>query len=48
MGNPEVMAAMTNPRVLEALRMIQQGMDTIRREAPALAGYEIFLPFLQR
>ncbi|KIH43832.1 hypothetical protein ANCDUO_26156, partial [Ancylostoma duodenale] len=40
MGNPEVMAAMTNPRVLEALRMIQQGMDTIRREAPALAGYE--------
>ncbi|KAK6731808.1 hypothetical protein RB195_007955 [Necator americanus] len=38
MGNPEIMAAMTNPRVLEALRMIQQGMDTIRREAPALAG----------
>ncbi|ETN76607.1 hypothetical protein NECAME_11557 [Necator americanus] len=40
MGNPEIMAAMTNPRVLEALRMIQQGMDTIRREAPALAGSE--------
>ncbi|KAJ1373551.1 hypothetical protein KIN20_035978 [Parelaphostrongylus tenuis] len=38
MGNPEILAAMSNPRVLEALRMIQQGMDTLRREAPALAG----------
>ncbi|KAE9419906.1 hypothetical protein Angca_005939, partial [Angiostrongylus cantonensis] len=38
MGNPEVMAAVSNPRVLEALRMMQQGMDTLRREAPALAG----------
>ncbi|VDP06951.1 unnamed protein product [Heligmosomoides polygyrus] len=39
MGNPEVLAAMSNPRVLEALRMVQQGMDILRREAPILAGY---------
>lgn len=38
MGNPEVLAAMSNPRVLEALRMVQQGMDILRREAPILAG----------
>ncbi|KAK6012760.1 hypothetical protein OSTOST_22063, partial [Ostertagia ostertagi] len=38
MSNPDVLAAMSNPRVLEALRMVQQGMDILRREAPALAG----------
>lgn len=38
LGNPEVITAMSNPRVLEALRMMQQGMDTLRREAPALAS----------
>ena len=34
MSNPSVLAAMANPRVMEALQQIQQGYATIQREAP--------------
>lgn len=36
MQNPEVQAALTNPRVMEAMMQIQQGMNTLSREAPGL------------
>lgn len=36
MQNPEVQAALTNPRVMEAMMQIQQGMSTLSREAPGL------------
>lgn len=34
--NPETVQAMTNPRVIEAIQQIQNGMETLRREAPHL------------
>lgn len=36
MQNPEFQAAMRNPRVVEAMTQIQQGMNTLSREAPGL------------
>ncbi|VDO30006.1 unnamed protein product [Onchocerca flexuosa] len=36
MQNPEMLRAITNPRVLEAFQQIHTGMDTLRREAPQL------------
>ena len=38
-SRPEMQTAMTNPRVIEAIRQIQQGTETLRREAPELARY---------
>lgn len=36
MQNPEVQTAMSNPRVLQAILQIQQGMADLANEAPAL------------
>ncbi|XP_035668327.1 ubiquilin-1-like isoform X4 [Branchiostoma floridae] len=36
MQNPEVQAAVTNPRVLQAIMQIQQGMQQLQAEAPVL------------
>ncbi|KAI8508062.1 Ubiquilin-1 [Branchiostoma belcheri] len=36
MQNPEVQAAVTNPRVLQAIMQIQQGMQQLQAEAPSL------------
>jgi len=36
MQNPEVLQAMTNPAVIQAIQQIQEGTETLRREAPAL------------
>uniref|UniRef100_A0A915PLG0 Ubiquilin n=1 Tax=Setaria digitata TaxID=48799 RepID=A0A915PLG0_9BILA len=36
MQNPEMLRAISNPRVLEAFFQIHSGMDTLRREAPQL------------
>ncbi|VDK84843.1 unnamed protein product [Litomosoides sigmodontis] len=36
MQNPEMLRAISNPRVLEAFHQIHTGMDTLRREAPQL------------
>lgn len=36
MQNPEYRNAMTNPRVLQALQQIQQGMQVLQQEAPHL------------
>lgn len=36
MQNPEFQTAMRNPRVVEAMAQIQQGMNTLSREAPGL------------
>lgn len=36
MQNPEVQSAMSNPRVLQAILQIQQGMADLANEAPAL------------
>jgi len=34
MQRPEMQAVFTNPRAMEALRQIQQGMQTLQQEAP--------------
>ena len=40
MSNPEVQNAMTNPRALNAMMQIQQGMQQLQTEAPGLVtGY---------
>ncbi|KAL8590892.1 hypothetical protein ACOMHN_047012 [Nucella lapillus] len=36
MNNPQVQAAVSNPRVMEAMVQIQRGMQTLQSEAPAL------------
>ena len=38
MQNPEVQSMMTNPRAMEAMMQIQQGMQQLQQEAPGLAG----------
>ncbi|KAL3997170.1 Ubiquitin family protein [Acanthocheilonema viteae] len=42
MQNPEMLRAISNPRVLEAFHQIHTGMDTLRREAPQLLPPGIF------
>lgn len=34
--NPEVRNSMSNPRVIQAIQQIQQGMQTLQSEAPEL------------
>lgn len=36
MQNPEFQQAMTNPRVMQAVMQIQQGMMQLQNEAPGL------------
>ena len=36
MQNPEFQQAMTNPRVMQAMMQIQQGMAQLQTEAPGL------------
>ena len=36
MQNPEAMSVMTNPRAMQALMQIQQGLQTLQTEAPGL------------
>ena len=36
MSNPEVQQALTNPRAVEAIMQIQQGMQQLATEAPGL------------
>lgn len=36
MQQPGALQAMTSPRVLEAIQQIQNGIETLRREAPHL------------
>merc|ERR1719210_201793 len=36
MQNPEIQSALSNPRALEAMMQIQQGMATLQTEAPGL------------
>lgn len=38
MQNPQMLQAMTNPRVLQAIMQIQQAMQVLHREAPGLFG----------
>ena len=40
MQNPESLSVMTNPRAMQALMQIQQGLQTLQTEAPGLMpGY---------
>lgn len=40
MQNPEALSVMTNPRAMQALMQIQQGLQTLQTEAPGLMpGY---------
>ena len=34
MQRPGVMNAITNPRAMEAMRQVQQGLQTLQQEAP--------------
>lgn len=36
MQNPEALSVMTNPRAMQALMQIQQGLQTLQTEAPGL------------
>lgn len=36
MTNPQMLEAMTNPRVAQAFQQIQQSFEVIRQEAPQL------------
>lgn len=36
MQNPEALSTMTNPRVMQAITQIQQGLQTLQTEAPGL------------
>lgn len=36
MQNPEALTVMTNPRAMQALMQIQQGLQTLQTEAPGL------------
>ena len=36
MQSPDLLAAMLNPRAMEAVLQIQQGLQTLAAEAPAL------------
>lgn len=36
MQSPELLSAMLNPKAVEALLQIQQGLQTLATEAPAL------------
>lgn len=36
MQNPESLSVMTNPRAMQALMQIQQGLQTLQTEAPGL------------
>ena len=36
MQNPQVRAALTNPRVIQAVQQIQAGIQTLQTEAPQL------------
>ena len=36
MQNPEALSVMTNPRAMQALMQIQQGLQTLQSEAPGL------------
>ncbi len=36
MQNPEVQSAITNPRAMQAILQIQQGMQQLQSEAPGL------------
>jgi len=36
MQSPELLSAMLNPRAMEALQQIQQGLQTLAAEAPSL------------
>lgn len=38
MQTPEVQALMTNPRAMQALMQIQQGMAQLQAEAPGLVN----------
>ncbi len=38
MQNPDVQSVMTNPRALQAIMQIQQGMQQLQAEAPGLVG----------
>ncbi|XP_077972160.1 ubiquilin-1-like [Styela clava] len=48
MQNPEFQAAMQNPRVLQAMTQIQQGMDVLSREAPQLLSGMTSMPMMPR
>lgn len=42
MQNPEALSVMTNPRAMQALMQIQQGLQTLQTEAPGLMpGYAL-------
>lgn len=36
MQNPDALSVMTNPRAMQALMQIQQGLQTLQSEAPGL------------
>lgn len=38
MANPEVQSMLSNPRALNAMMQIQQGMQQLQTEAPGLAS----------
>ena len=42
LANPEVLRAMSNPRVLEAFQQIQHATAVIRQEAPSLMKSAFF------
>lgn len=38
MQNPDALSALTNPRAMEALIQIQQGLQTLQGEVPGLTA----------
>jgi ubiquilin len=36
LNNPDIQAAVSNPRAMEAIMQIQRGMATLQSEAPTL------------
>uniref|UniRef100_A0AAY4DU23 Ubiquilin-4 n=1 Tax=Denticeps clupeoides TaxID=299321 RepID=A0AAY4DU23_9TELE len=46
MQNPEALSVMTNPRAMQALMQIQQGLQTLQTEAPGLMPKYIQMPMI--
>lgn len=42
MQNPDTLSTLTNPRVMQALTQIQQGLQTLQTEAPGfMSRYQL-------